>query len=230
MQGKSITSAVLLCSFLALIHQARALGPPVEIQGTIELVGPSPRPLKVLNLPVDESIVYENTDRLVLDFDFTDMKHLEITGTDFVDLTVALLFDESDLRNRAADIQVHFGFSDMDGDLIGSLFNLPFATESGANQIGASTDIDDLFDPIPLPEQPLVFHDILIVVETSHPNGLFIENFFSFNDNGFSAASVIDPTGQGIIQVGEWIPEPTSAITLLLGLAAIGARCHLRVR
>lgn len=228
-----ITTTAVLCALLGFTQQADALGPPVEFHGTLDLMDPNQASFYgngvQLNYPVDDSIQYANTNRIVLDFDFADMKHLEISGTDSTDLTISLLFDDGDLRNVDADIQVRFGFTDMNGEVIGDLLDVPFASVSGANQIGATTDVGNEFDPLPLPEQPLIFHDVLIIVETDHLEGLFSVDSFSFNDNGFSAASIVDPTGAGIIQVGDWVPEPSTLALVSLGLLGIGCRRRERV-
>ena len=207
-----ITALTVLCALLGAGHRVDALGPPVEIHGTLDLMDPQQAFFFTsgsvqLTLPVDATLQYENTDRLALDIDFADMKHLEITGTNAAHLTVGLLFDDGDLRNTAADIEVMFGFTDMQGAVIGDLLSVPFADVSGPNQIGATSYVDTM-PPIVLPTEPLVFHDIVVVIQTTHPDGLFSVDSFSFSDGPLPAVALIGPLGNGSIQIGEWVPEP----------------------
>jgi len=150
---------------------------------------------------------------LEVDFVFNEMRHIELRdgATTNIEFGIGNTGNDGDL-----DYRIVFDLGDMNGDLI---TNELLVSESTA---AAGTINIVALDLTPLP--PVIFHDFHIRVETEFidPNtgsGLF--DFYVAGGGGDVGTSVSGPIRFNRALVGEWVPEPTATLLVVIGLGAL---------
>jgi hypothetical protein len=135
------------------------------------------------------------------------MKHIEVFDGDGFELTVFFGIGSPPTNQKTLTVSVDFAFSDMNGDPIGpdpGGFSIDLLPGEGVGnslqQVGAPDG------------GSFILHDfeIFLTCEGCDPN-----NFLNTSDiTSIRISGVADAS-----RVGVWVPEPTSALLLLLGLA-----------
>jgi hypothetical protein len=152
---------------------------------------------------------------LELDYIFSNMQHVELDASPSTNMEFGV---GNTGNNVDLDYRIVVDLSDMNGNL---LTNEAIVIE-GTAQAGF---IDIVGQPL-LPLPPITFHDFHISITTEFADpvsggGLF--DLYFAGGGGDPGTSVSGPVIFNRAQVGQWIPEPSTAALLLLA-ASIAAQ------
>jgi len=179
------------------VHALQVLGGDPSCDGfgtcTIDNIDP------VVNPVADET--YE----IVL----RDMKHLEIFDGDGFLVKVLFGIGSPNTNQKTLTVSVDYGFSDMNGDPIGPDVG-GFSTDLLPGE-GVGNSIQQVDAP---QGGSFILHDFEISLGC---DGCDATNVLNTSDiSGIEISGVADAS-----RVGFWVPEPTSGVLLLVGLAGV---------